>query len=1078
MNLIPNNETATNSKWSTNSNNLSNNLVTNRNWDVENDNSPSQWMLNSNQNSNQTSNINSSNSQINQVINQNDLDAASLINEQHKNKNWSQIEKNNQNTNCLNNSSSSNQLDNLSNQTNDLNNDLTKTNAIKEASPFDKFTNIQLYSDDWGNVEINQNTPWNFNQSSANYQPPPREVQSYNGLIDNSWKYSSLTTGTDIWEANIRKRSNDQNLDLISQQANSKNAQNLNSNASALNHFGGTWGEDENINPNNNWITENNGDKSSNWTKKWAEDEKINSLNNNINKPVNDALFSTWNSNLVKKENKDLNWNDNESAITANDLNDGTELWKRQNITFWKTDEKDDLMKQNKMNNLTNSCANSNNAHMQNNGFSTTSPGVLRAPNVNTNQINKVQTINNSITINNNPNNQNGMFWNDQTNNQLNNNWNKSNNLNKEMILRSNEFKILLEKGFKKENVEIALRNSNMNMKDAIDELRVESLKENGNDLDRRKNSGFNNTSSLPPNSSINRNTSQFNQMPQIQQLQPNQMYRNNNNNNLNKTPNTANAMLQDKRLGNLVQQIQLAVQSGHLNAQILHQPLSVNTIQLIYQLLQQIKTLQNLQLTTPNMNKNQSDLNVQITMAKQRIASLQNQIKVQQAQFINQQQNQSGSNLAADLNGLNINSSNLPILNNNEFKQNNLISPTDSSNLINDFRDLQVNNNLQPNQSRLSTWKNSNFENNNSTIANNNSQGFSRAPGSIKNTNNNWQTTGNSNNFTAIDETWNLNDAVTNGISTNDLNVLNMNQVVQNQQFINDSVVEFEPGKPWKGKQKSSDDDPHLTPGSVNRSIISLNSFNNWPTKNNSIANNLQSAANLPTSNNTWGYNNGNQQSNSPSWNANSFNNNDSPASVENLWQQSGISSSMQKIKGPPPGLNSPNKNGNSNNKSNSLCLLIKNLTPQIDGSTLNTLARQHGLLQMFTLCNGFALVKYNTKEEAIKAQSALNNCPLSNTTIFVDFISEVEAANYLKNQQLNQQQPNLMNWNNSNNLASNGYRNANQSMINGNPWRNTIANESQWTFGNSILWNNSMDHSASMQNLLPENLLNGESA
>ena len=385
-------------------------------------------------------------------------------------------------------------------------------------------------------------------------------------------------------------------------------------------------------------------------------------------------------------------------------------------------------------------------------------------------------------------------------------------------------------------------------------------------------------------------------------------MFRNSNNNlNNTKTPNTANAMLQDKRLGNLVQQIQLAVQSGHLNAQILNQPLSVNTIQLIYQLLQQIKNLQTLQLqSTPNMNKNigptsQSDLNVQITMIKQRISNLQNQIKLQQAVFINnnqqQQTNQSVPN--SDLNGLN-SLNNINNLNNglsinpatmSDF--NKLISP-DSPN--EDFRDALQSNNNNNQQSRLSTWKNSPTA----------TDGFSRAPGSIKagssNTNqqtNNWPT------GSFGDDAW-LNDTneLTNALS-------NMNVQQQQQQppqqpqsqqtfSITDSVPEFEPGKPWKGsaQMKSSDDDPHLTPGSVNRSILSLNNFNNWST----TKNNLQTTATTtPAISNasTWSFNNGpalNNNSTSPNWNG--FNSNESSTSpVENLWQNN------NKIKGPPPG-------------------------------------------------------------------------------------------------------------------------------------------------------------------------------
>lgn len=73
-----------------------------------------------------------------------------------------------------------------------------------------------------------------------------------------------------------------------------------------------------------------------------------------------------------------------------------------------------------------------------------------------------------------------------------------------------------------------------------------------------------------------------------------------------------------------------------------------------------------------------------------------------------------------------------------------------------------------------------------------------------------------------------------------------------------------------------------------------------------------------------------------------------------------------------------------------------------QIDGSTLKTLCVQHGPLQLFHLFlnqgHGIALVRYSSREEASKAQQALNNCVLGNTTIMVDVPTESEVAQYLQ--------------------------------------------------------------------------------
>lgn len=83
------------------------------------------------------------------------------------------------------------------------------------------------------------------------------------------------------------------------------------------------------------------------------------------------------------------------------------------------------------------------------------------------------------------------------------------------------------------------------------------------------------------------------------------------------------------------------------------------------------------------------------------------------------------------------------------------------------------------------------------------------------------------------------------------------------------------------------------------------------------------------------------------------------------------------------------------TNSQMPSTWLILKNLTPQIDGSTLKTLCMQHGPLINFhlSLNHGFALVNYGSREEAVKAQGNLNNCLLSNTTILAEFASDSEV-------------------------------------------------------------------------------------
>ncbi|KAL6434242.1 protein Gawky-like [Formica exsecta] len=132
-----------------------------------------------------------------------------------------------------------------------------------------------------------------------------------------------------------------------------------------------------------------------------------------------------------------------------------------------------------------------------------------------------------------------------------------------------------------------------------------------------------------------------------------------------------------------------------------------------------------------------------------------------------------------------------------------------------------------------------------------------------------------------------------------------------------------------------------------------------------------------------------------------------------------------MSKARGPPPGLGSKGATNASNGwgaglgsvsrsssswglQSSSVSnsswmstwLLLKNLTPQIDGSTLKTLCMQHGPVQDFRLYqnHGIALTKYSSRDEAIKAQGALNNCVLGNTTIFAESPAESEVHTILQ--------------------------------------------------------------------------------
>ena len=353
---------------------------------------------------------------------------------------------------------------------------------------------------------------------------------------------------------------------------------------------------------------------------------------------------------------------------------------------------------------------------------------------------------------------------------------------------------------------------------------------------------------------------------------------------------------------------------------QILNQPLAPPTIQYIYQLLQQIKLLQQLQVQIassyaskpsgpgvgPPVTAFQSQLHVQITQTKQRISNLQNQINVQQALFLKQQQQQqfnqhqgSTPSSSASVNHAAMHSAShnaFEFLNKGSGSDNNLQLPAE-------YRDLSLKDFNQQSQSRLkTTWKLPSFDKDDSNE-------FSRAPGSSANK----QQPGSLSILTR-DVSWSgLGDEsannwldIVNLTQSNDLikdNLVNSSGPT-NPYNINDLVPEFEPGKPWKGSSqfKNVEDDPHITPGSVNRSPLSVNSiFNNWPAKVSptSATTNESVPSTLTLSSSTWAFSPASSSLYTEpkgSKGYNSWGENTSPS--DSLW------SSGSKPRGPPPGL------------------------------------------------------------------------------------------------------------------------------------------------------------------------------
>uniref|UniRef100_K7GJF4 Trinucleotide repeat-containing gene 6C protein n=1 Tax=Pelodiscus sinensis TaxID=13735 RepID=K7GJF4_PELSI len=206
----------------------------------------------------------------------------------------------------------------------------------------------------------------------------------------------------------------------------------------------------------------------------------------------------------------------------------------------------------------------------------------------------------------------------------------------------------------------------------------------------------------------------------------------------------------------------------------------------------------------------------------------------------------------------------------------------------------------------------------------------------------------------------------------------------------------EFHPGVPWKGLQNiDPENDPDVTPGSVptgptiNTTIQDVNRYL------------LKSGGKLSDIKSTW--------SSGP------ISHTQASLSHE-LWKVPRNTTAPTR---PPPGLTNTKPSStwgasplgwtssyssgsawstDSSGRTSSW-LVLRNLTPQIDGSTLRTLCLQHGPLITFhlNLTQGNAVVRYSSKEEAAKAQKSLHMCVLGNTTILAEFAGEEEVNRFL---------------------------------------------------------------------------------
>lgn len=386
---------------------------------------------------------------------------------------------------------------------------------------------------------------------------------------------------------------------------------------------------------------------------------------------------------------------------------------------------------------------------------------------------------------------------------------NKMGNASSEIIRNSKYFRILVERGFMKDDAELALRNTNMNIEEAMEQLLLQQQRNNAGidapwphggsgGFDHSPFPGNNRfpgpqTMQFPPNNTKLPNSNSTGPSANLGGLQmPLNKHLPQNAGNPAFTPQPAASQggagsnPSTHHLRNLVQQIQKAVQAGYLNHQILNQPLAPQTLQLLNTLL---TTIQQLQYTQQNIQRNGGVNNIQMQMQiqkhKQTITTLQAQIAQQQSLYL---KNGMGNDFIRPNNvGMGGGNHNDPIV------------PLDNSlaglNLGNKDPTAAYSSNPTSQQSRLNQWKLPSALDNKSTDPD-----FSRAPGSSSKQSLPPTTP------TSISSIGIHNEASTWSSGRNDPGGWpepeneNKDWPSNNQSpAFTDLVPEFQPGKPWK---------------------------------------------------------------------------------------------------------------------------------------------------------------------------------------------------------------------------------------------------------------------------------------
>ncbi|CAG0888691.1 unnamed protein product [Cyprideis torosa] len=548
------------------------------------------------------------------------------------------------------------------------------------------------------------------------------------------------------------------------------------------------------------------------------------------------------------------------------------------------------------------------------------------------------------------------------------------------------------------------------------------------------------------------------------------------------------------QHLSQLFQQIQMAVQAGHLNPAIMNQKMSPQTLLLLNHLLHQIKTLQSLTQQCRiviNDRNAMMQLNIKINQTKQTIASLQNQIAMQQALTSKSQGDPSvpmvppmpggggtfkpidpAASLVPGMDGLNIgggHQTRLPV-----FTGGFSSKDMDPLSGVDTFKPPGMGNPGfggmgQPQHNRGMGG---------STMLPGDSSTWSMPPSSGAG----WPDMHSS----PMGAHGMSHDV---GVSGWGHNPVSSNAGGSSHYNITDLVPEFEPGKPWKGNHalKNAEDDPTLTPGAVRSSLsvarLKEDILTSKPPFVHGSSSGAQSVASSVTSPppavSSWSSSGGSTDIWAPTRASGlapggkgavqgSVQNGAGAWGGEAPTGSSGPGSEGTGKWGSPTGSSGPSWGSPASDT-----LVLKNVSPQLDTSVLKTVCSQHGPLASFEIIpsQGVALVRYDSKEEAAKAQAGLNNCLLSGVTIHADFASESDVQVYTSGAGSGQGA--------GGNKASDSWATGNSS----NPWSSGSGGSSIWPPSGSApgaasegRGNPEGDATQGAGALLPNDLLGGE--